>query len=135
MDNKIKDNYFGEMVYKHSWTKIDTICLFDKAYKVKVVAQAYKGDTVLDIQRENYVNFRNYLEENKVAIEKKLKEYCKTNYNTDKPLDECLIPKTVIFERDGSWGILFDTEYDIENGVALFVINGQLEVGTEDLFL
>jgi len=135
MDNKIKDNYFGEMVYKHSWTKTDTICLFDKAYKVKVVAQAYKGDTILDIQRENYVNFRNYLEENKVAIEKKLKEYCKTNYNTDKTLDECLTPKTVIFERDGSWGILFDTEYDIENGVALFVINGQLEVGTEDSFL
>ena len=45
------------------------------------------------------------------------------------------MPKTIIFERDDSWGILFNTDYDIENGVALFIINKKILVGPQDLFL
>ncbi|HIE34698.1 MAG TPA: DUF2004 domain-containing protein [Campylobacterales bacterium] len=50
-------------------------------------------------------------------------------------MEECLIPKTIIFERDSSWGILFDTDYDVEDGVAVFIINEKIQVGPQDLFL
>ncbi len=136
MTEKIKDKVFGEMEYKHSWVKKDSFLFLDKAYVVDIVAQAYKNDKILESQRENYLNYKRYIEEHKDEIMKKLIQYCETTYNVDNvPLEKCLIPKTIIFERDGSWGILFDTDYDIENGVALFVINNQIKIGPQDLFL
>lgn len=135
MSEKTIDKVFGEMEYKHSWTKKDSFLFLNKAYAVNITAQAYKGDEILELQRSNYVNYKIYLEEHKKEIKEKLIEYCKSTYNTDALLEECLTPKTIIFERDGSWGILFDTDFDVENGVALFVINNKIEVGIQDLFL
>jgi hypothetical protein len=133
--NKIKDKVFGEMEYKHSWTKQDSFIFLGKPFMVNVVAQAYKDDDILEFQQKNYMNFRNYLEEHKDDIQKILEDYCKTTYNITIKLSQCLEPKTIIFERDDSWGILFDTKYDIENGIALFVIDNEIKVGTQDLFL
>ena len=135
MLEKIIDKVFGEMEYKHSWTKKDSFLFLDKAYAVNVTAQAYKGDDILVSQQSNYSNYRKYFEENKAEIKEKLIEYCQSTYNTDALLEECLIPKTIIFERDGSWGILFDTDYDVEDGVAVFIINEKIQVGPQDLFL
>lgn len=135
MLEKIIDKVFGEMEYKHSWTKKDSFLFLDKAYAVNVTAQAYKGDDILESQQSNYSNYRKYFEENKAEIKEKLIEYCQSTYNTDALLEECLIPKTIIFERDGSWGILFDTDYDVEDGVAVFIINEKIQVGPQDLFL
>ena len=135
MSEKIIDKVFGEMEYKYSWTKKDSFLFLDKAYAVNVTAQAYKGNDILESQQSNYSNYRKYFEENKAEIKEKLIEYCKSTYNTDALLDECLIPKTIIFERDNSWGILFDTDYDVEDGVAVFIINEKIKVGPQDLFL
>ena len=132
---KVKDKIFGEMEYKHSWTKEESVIFFGKSYIINVTAQAYSTDTILESQQKNYANFRSYLEEHKNEIEEKLMEYCKTICDVTVTLDECMNPKTVIFERDGSWGILFDTDYDVENGIALFVINNQIKVDREDSFL
>jgi hypothetical protein len=135
MSEKIIDKVFGEMEYKYSWTKKDSFLFLDKAYAVNVTAQAYKGDDILESQQSNYSNYRKYFEENKAEIKEKLIEYCKSTYNTEALLEECLIPKTIIFERDSSWGILFDTDYDVEDGVAVFIINEKIQVGPQDLFL
>ena len=135
MLKKIKDKVFGNMEYKHSWTKKDSFIFLGKVYSINVTAQAYSNDEILESQQINYTNFRNYLDEHKEEIEEKLVEYCKTICDGNIILVECLKPKTVIFERDGSWGILFDTDCDIENGVALFVINNQIQVDREDSFL
>lgn len=129
------DKVFGEMEYKHSWTKKDSFLFLDKAYVVNITAQAYKGDEVLESQQSNYSKYKEYCEENEDAITEKLIEYCQSTYDADASTIESLIPKTVIFERDNSWGILFDTDYDIENGIALFVINKKIQVGPQDLFL
>ena len=133
--NKIKDKVFGEMEYKHSWTKQDSFIFLGKPFMVNVVAQAYKGDDILESQQQNYINFRNYLEEHKDNVQKILEDYCKATYSANIELNKYLEPKTIIFERDGSWGILFDTDYDIENGIALFIIDNKIKVGTQDLFL
>lgn len=136
MANKIIDKVFGEMEYKYSWTKKDSFLFFDKAYVVNIVAQAYKGDEILESQRINYINYKRFLDEHKIEVEKKLLDYCKEICNSnDITLSECLKPTTIIFERDNSWGILFETDCDIENGVALFVLNGKIEVGPQDLYL
>lgn len=135
MSKIVKDKVFGEMEYKHSWRKKDSFIFLGKPYMVNVIAQAYRGDNILESQQFNYSNFKNYLEEHKEFIKKKLAEYCKVALNVDIALSECMEPKTIIFERDGSWGILFDTDYDIENGVALFFINDEIKVDRQDIFL
>lgn len=135
MPKTIKDKVFGEMEYKHSWIKKDSFIFLGKPYMVNVIAQAYRDDNILASQQSNYSNFRNYLEEHQEFIEKKLAKYCKEVLNIDIALSECIEPKTIIFERDDSWGILFDTDYDIENGVALFFINDEIKVDRQDIFL
>ena len=135
MSNTVMDKTFGEMEYKHSWTKKDSFLFLDKAYVVNIVAQAYKGDKILDSQRTNYLNYNRFLVEHKNDIEKKLLDYCKEICSNEVSLNECLKPTSIIFERDNSWGILFDTDCDIENGVALFVVNNKIEVGPQDLYL
>jgi len=130
------DKIFGEMEYKHSWTKKDSFLFMDKAYPINITAQAYKGDNILESQRSNYSHYKTYLEKHKDEIENKLIDYCKEICKNDEvELNSCLTPKTIIFERDNSWGILFDTNCDVENGVALFFVNDKVEVGPQDLFL
>jgi len=135
MSEKIVDKVFGEMEYKHSWTKKDNFLFLGKTYTVNVTAQAYKGDEILESQRFSYSNYKNFLQDHESIIKEKLMEYCKSTYDINISVEECLIPQTIIFERDGSWGILFDTDYDVENGVAIFIINGKIQVGPQDLFL
>lgn len=135
MSEKINDKVFGEMEYKYSWTKKDSFLFLDKAYTVNVTAQAYSCDNILESQQSNYANYKNYLQKHKTEIKEKLTEYFYLTYNANVLLHDCLVPKTIIFERDDSWGILFDTDYDTENGVALFIVKGKTEVGPQDLFL
>lgn len=135
MENKIIDNTFGEMEYKHSWIKKDSFLFLDKAHIVNIIAQAYKGDDIVDAQRENYLNYKKFLEEHQDEYEKKLQDYCNEICDDKMSLDKCLTPTSIIFERDGSWGVLFESDCDIENGVALFIRNNTIEVGPQDSFL
>lgn len=132
---KVKDNIFGDMEYKHSWTKKDSFIFLDKAYIVNITAQAYKGDEILESQQNNYDKYKEILEVHKSEIEKKLTDFCENIYNASGAIHEYLTPDTIIFERDGSWGILFETNYDVENGVAVFFTGDKIDVGTQDQFI
>lgn len=132
---KIKDIVFGEMIYKHSWTKKDSFIFLGKTYTVNITVQAYKGDKILESQQENFKKFKDFLSEHSNNIEQKLKEYLKNMLKVEGSLADLLEPKSIIFERDNSWGILFETEYDVENGIALFIKNNAIKVGTQDEFI
>lgn len=132
---EVNDKVFGVMKYKHSWSKDGSILLFNKAYKINIVAEAYENESITDIQRENFLKSSNFIESNKDKIDSKLKEYLATNYDCKKPLDVALNPKTLIFEQDGSWGVLFESDYDVEDGVAFFVKKDEILVGRQDDFL
>ncbi len=131
----MKDQVFGEMTYKHSWTKKDSFLFLDKPYAVNITAQAYKGDDILASQQSNYTNYKAYIENNKNEIETKLIEYCQAIYKTDENPIEHLKPTTILFERDNSWGILFETKHDAEHGLGMFIIDGNIKIGPQDLFL
>lgn len=45
------DKVFGEVEYKHSWTKKDSFLFLGKVYAVNITAQAYKGDDILESQQ------------------------------------------------------------------------------------
>lgn len=135
MEKILNDEIFGKMEYDYSWTKKDSLFLFDKSYTVKIVAQAYKNDGIQKAQQDNYLRYRNFMQSHADEIKTKLQQYCKEFLQTDEKLDEILEPTTVIFEKDGSWGVLFDTDLDTENAVAFFVINDEIKVDRQDMFL
>lgn len=142
MKNRIDDPVFGEMEYAHGWQKTDQgkVKFCGNEFAVKVVAQAYAGDEVLQTQRDSY---RAFLEEQDQVLEDHadvLIDYCESLNNADAPRTKeelCgrLTPTDVLFLQDGSWGILFDCTWDIEHGVGLFKIKGKWSAGPQDAFL
>ncbi len=132
---KINDIVFGEMIYKYSWMKKDKFKFLEKEYEINIIAQAYKGNEILEVQRNNFIQYQEFLNKNSDDIKIKLRKYLKEMFNTNLSLDELLEPKSIVFERDNSWGILFECNCDIENGIALFIKNGEIKVGSQDDFL
>ncbi len=132
---KIIDNIFGEMEYKHSWTKRDSFIFLNKEYIVNITAQAYKGDKILESQQNNFKIYKEFLNKNNENIQEKLQKYFKDMFNTDASLTSLLKPTNIIFERDESWGILFESDCAIENGIAMFVENGNIKVGSQNEFI
>ena len=47
-----KDSVFGEMTYNNSWEREEEEIFFSKIRKYKIVAKAYPGQQILDIQRD-----------------------------------------------------------------------------------
>lgn len=139
-DVKIVDEVFGEMHYKHSWCRVESADWWNgQALMVQVTAQAYSGDEILDVQREAFSSYRKNIGEIVDRAIPMLMDYVSSSYGckySKSEIMEALIPNNVLFERDGSWGVLFDASFDIENGLAFFIdAGGSLLVGTQDDFL
>ena len=131
----LNDVVFGTMYYQHSWSKQESILLFDKAYKIKITAQAYKGDDITESQREAYKSHKGFLENNKEKIEQALLKYCQEFYQSSDSLETILTPTEILFEKDGSWGVLFESHCDREHGLAFFVKDNKILVDSQDIFL
>ena len=142
MNKKYDDPVFGTMEYKHSWVKEepDSITFFKKQFPVRTVAQAYSGDAVLPIPQAKYSEAKGALPSLLERQADALLSYC-CQFPESAPdlkkedLPSLLVPRTLLFQKDGSWGILFDYEKDPENGLALFCENGEWQVGPQDAFL
>ena len=139
MPETIVDCVFGKMEYKHSWTKKEELKVFGKTYLVNITAQAYKGNSILEEQRAFYVEYKKRISK---IIEKalpKIEEYCTKSFNlsniTQDNVISALTPKTVLFQRDGTWGLLFDCIWDEEHGVGLLIKNDELIIGPQDILL
>ena len=139
MTNIIDDPVFGKLEYKHSWTKSEIIKWHKQDVKVNITAQAYKGDSVLKTQRDLYLFFKNNKAKLLKMVINAIRDYYQETLGQKSlTIDEILShlkPKTVLFERNKTWGILFDTETDIENGLAAFFEGEKISIGAQELFL
>lgn len=139
----IKDSIFDEMFFKHGWNKKQEISFWNKNIVFRITASAYTGQGIDDIQRKNYKNFidniediskeslqavRGYIHSNKEEIQQYLpKEISIEN------IVEIVFPKAVIFKKDDSYGILCDCVWDPEHGLVIELPN--FEVGPQDVFI
>ena len=57
MATVINDPVFGKMTYQYRWYKTEDIVLFGKHWDITIAAQAYTGQSILQIQRENYKGY------------------------------------------------------------------------------
>lgn len=135
----LEDPVFGKMEYKHSWCRTHNIKWWQETdIDVQITAHAYSGEGISDQQREAFREYEKTIELIIKSSKKIIKEYISTYYDIaleDKELPEFLTPSNIIFLRDGSWGILFDAKFDIENGMALYREEGEFKVGSQDEFL
>ena len=135
----LEDKVFGKLEYRHSWIRKEILKWNNVDCIVKLIAQAYTGDDVLESQRNMYLEYVKNIDSIISKAMPILNEYCKETFKieilSDDDLFALLTPKTILFERDNSWGILFDLELDDENGIAFFIIDNEIKVGPQELFL
>ncbi len=129
------DDIFGQLEHKYNFYKYENINLFAKDYKVKIVVENDETNTILATQRHNYKRYENYINENQDKVLNLIEQYFLDVYQTKINIDKDVKPQTVYFTRDRSWGILFDTIIDQENGFAIFIKDEKLRIGTQDMFI
>ena len=66
---------------------------------------------------------------------KYIKEYCEKFYETNEKIEQILELTSIYFARDGSWGMLFESKYDVENGLAILFNNDSMIVNSQDVLL
>lgn len=130
----IEDKVFGVMSYKHAWKKEAMMDLWGEQYPIQVVAQAYSGEEITDIQRDQYKKYPSILQESQEQIKDEIKTYIQEFYGQSADVKSDVTPTSVVFCRKGNWGVLFETKYDRENGLAVFFDNQQIKIGTQDDF-
>lgn len=105
---------FGDLTFNTGWKTKTDIVLFDKTHRVVVKVKAYfEKDSVTPEQESAYSDFC----KNKIArlntVETLLSNYA--NGHAKKRFT----PRTLLFNRDGSYAMLLDDQEDEENGVAV----------------
>lgn len=138
----INDPVFGTMEYDFQWIKHETIIFCGREYSVSVVAQS-RNDTekeISQIQQEAYSFFKTHLELLESSIIDCLEKYCKEILEIDNcPSSDLILdyntPTTIFFAVDGSWGILFESDFDSEDGIAIKYINGNWDIGKQDILI
>lgn len=150
--DKIVDFVFGEMEYDHSWVKKENVSLFGKNYDIRIVAEAYTGQDILDIQREAYERYKKEYLDYIARIPEILLNYYINNYesissevdipekinleNINKDIIVKLIRvKTVYFDRTGQYGWLCDCAWDDEHGISIILSEEELFIAEQDYLL
>lgn len=84
---------------------------------------------------ENFVRSIGSIVKSKIrAVIKFVADNHGARYSESDVFDQ-IVPKTVVFQPDGSWGILFDMALDPEHGMAIYNHGSKVFVGTQDDFL
>ena len=137
---KIQDEVFGEVIFSNlSWKKNIDVIVWGEEVSLEVNVNDLDEEGISDIQHKKYAQVKDtiskYIDDN---LENFI-EYCKNSFDlsdiTSSDISSNLHPQTVVFQRDGSWGVLFDTKYDIEHGIALFFEGDNVHVDIQDEFL
>lgn len=131
---KINDEIFGFMNYRYAWKKEEMLSLWGEQYPVEIIAQAYNGEDILQIQREKYQKYQIFLRDYENQIKNKIKDYARDFYQVEIDIKNEVKPTGVVFCRDGQWGVLFETKHDLENGLAVIFAQQEILVGVQSDF-
>ena len=144
MGEKIIDDVFGEMEYKHRWVKKENITLLDKEHNLNIIAAAYTGERICDEQRKAYIAFKDKLDKISRRMPGMIEEYVEVHkaeimehfQEIGEPENaiKFVNPVSVLFARDGKTVIMCNAEWDEENGIGIEV-SPKYMVDMQDTFL
>lgn len=125
MNNKI----FGELTFNTGWKTTTDISLYGTNYTVVVKAKAYyEKDGVTSEQESAYAEFKENKQARLVIVENLLKTFAGDQFS------ERFVPRTLLFQRNGDYAILFDDKQDIDGGIAV-TLEPTTEVKYQDEYL
>ncbi|HEY9061743.1 MAG TPA: hypothetical protein VIO64_14715 [Pseudobacteroides sp.] len=150
--SEIIDEAFGKMEYDSSWVRIEKYTILGRQLDVRIVAQAYEGQEILEIQRKAFLEFQNRFSQLEQDIPDKLLEYYLNNYESISEMIEIpekidkdhinrdLIIKlikvrTIYFTRKGQYGYLCDCAWEQEHGIAIIFTNNEISIDEQDVLI
>lgn len=117
----MNNSYFGEMTFNTGWKATTDITLFGKSISIIVKAKAYyEKDGITSEQEAAFSDFSNNKEQRLRNTEKLLCDYAIID------AADRFFPRTLLFERDGSYALLFDDNNDEDNGIAVCLAPSEL---------
>ena len=123
----MKTSVFGEMAFNTGWKSSTQIVLFGKLTNIAVKAKAYyEKDGITDKQEIAFSDFNKNKEQRLKSTEKLLSDYVGGNF------EGRFFPRTLLFERDGGYAILFDDKEDEDNGVAVCLMPKEMVVSQDE---
>lgn len=148
----VNDSVFGEMIFNHSWEKKDILCIFNKEFNIRIVAEAYDGENIIDVQRDAYKCYLSNFDGLKKSIPEALLNYYVGNYevisegmsipeqinkeNISAELIVRLVRVTSLyFSRDGKYGYLCDCAWDEEHGICIVLSGEAPEIKEQDYLI
>lgn len=142
----INDAVFGEMTYKHRWSKKESFSFFGKNWDITVAAKAFSGKPISDEQRVSYQWFKENLGQVDEMLYEIVSRYINHNcqefsvywsgarmVNTPSDLAQIIDLKTILIKPDGTMLVLSDCPWD-EHGIAV-QLKPTVEIGSQDMFL
>ena len=137
MIKKEIDPVFGAIEFKYLWKKNENLLLWGKEFPISIHVADLDEEGILPIQREAYQkswpHISEFIESNKGTLLKYIQELA--GVPLSKNIDDYLTPRSLLFERDGSWGVLFDCDFDLEHGVALIFKEESFQVSSQSDFI
>lgn len=113
----MKNSFFGEMTFDIGWKAETNIELFGKLKSIIVKAKAYyEKDGITAEQEASFTEFNDHKEQRLDKIEKLLTNYAGIN------AAEQFVPRVLLFDRDGSYAMLFDDKEDVDDGVVVCLL-------------
>lgn len=105
---------FGEMIFNTGWKSDVEIIMFETLIKITVKAKAYyEEDGITKEQEISFYHFNNNKEELLKRTEELIYKYTETNST------KRFIPKTLLFERNGTYALLLDDIENLDSGIAI----------------
>lgn len=137
----VNDEVFGRMTYDYQWERQTEETLWGCPYTLLLTVESETDDdeSISESQRDAYKAFSTQHAVFEAEMLKCLVQYCRTELGvpdcTKKEFLSHNTPTSVFFPLTGEWAVLFDSEYDEEEGLAAVVRNGRVEVGSQDIVL
>lgn len=120
---------FGEMVFNVGWKTKTEISLFDNNYSVIIKAAAYfEKDGITAVQEAAFFDFDNNKNERLKTVEKLLTDY------SDADAAQRFVPRTLLFQRNGSYALLLNDRKDADGGIAV-CLQPEVKIVFQDEYL
>ena len=119
-------NIFGEITFSVGWKADKNIQLFGKDYPIKMKIQAYfEEDGITEKQEKSYLEYNEAESDKLHTVEKLLCNYAASAATR-------FVPKTLLFDRDGSYALLCDDCDEPDEGIAVCLSPKEQVVSQDD---
>lgn len=126
---EIKDKVFGELKFRYGWKKEEKLNLWGKEYSVQCTIYIGEDEEISEKARESYKSYK----EVEKKIDKILEEHISEIDRDILDAKEKMRPMTIAFYNNGDSGVIFECDWDLDNGVALLLTPEIKIVNNDDL--